>query len=72
MMTSVSVIGYGSSYYTIYTRVLLCFLLGIIAVALQDQVSQIMNNISAKSEYMTRKYSHIENVKHIVLLGFMS
>ena len=31
-----------------------------------------MNNISAKSIYMTRKYSHIENVKHIVLLGVMS
>ena len=71
-MTSVSVIGYGSSYTTIYTRVLLIFLLSIIMVALQDQTTQIMNNISAKSIYMTRKYSHIENVKHIVLLGVMS
>jgi len=34
MMTSVSVIGYGSNYSTIYTRVLLIFLLGMIAVAL--------------------------------------
>ena len=69
MLTSISVIGYGSNYGTIYTRVLLIFLLGLIAVELQTQTAKIMKNISSNSIYMTRKYSKIDNVKHIVLLG---
>jgi hypothetical protein len=72
MLTSMSVIGYGSTYKSYMTQVILIFLLLGAMIALQDQTSQIMTNLSAKSVYMTKRYSKINKVPHIVLLGKMN
>ena len=71
-MTSISVIGYGSYYYTIYFRILTIILLCVIMASIGDQTSIIMENISAKSSFMTKSYSVISNVEHIVLLGHIT
>lgn len=72
VMTSVSVVGYGSSVVTTPGRIFLIILLALVATAIPEQSSKIYSLLSSKSKYERRKYKATENISHIVLIGHVT
>lgn len=69
IMTSVSIIGYGSTVTTFFGRVFLIFLLAFVFIAIPNQSTKIVTLLGAESTYARRSYKSIDNVDHIVLIG---
>ena len=71
-MTSVSVVGYGSSVVTGAGRFFLLIMLGFVFATIPEQSGKIYTLLSSKSIYERRKYKSTENIPHIVMIGNVS
>lgn len=69
IMTTISVIGYGSSVATIYGIIGILVLIGLVMQIINDMSSKIILLSGSQSKYARRLYKASENVPFVVLLG---
>lgn len=72
MMTTVSVVGYGSSVVSLQGKMALIIIIIIIVITIPGSASELVTLINSQSKYARDNYDAINNVPHIVLIGTFS
>ena len=72
MMTSISMVGYGSQIISPIGRISIIIFNSLACVVLPDQCSILVQLVNSRSRYARKTYKSIENVSHIVLIGTVS
>ena len=72
MMTSISMVGYGSDIISPIGRISIIIFNAIACVVLPDQCSILVQLVNSRSRYARKSYKSIEKVCHIVLIGTVS
>ena len=72
ILTSISIIGYGSYVVTVEGRVFLIFFLGLTFATIPGKSSEIVRLLGSRSFYQNRDYKKVPSIPHIVLIGQVS
>jgi hypothetical protein len=69
MMTTLSLVGYGSDIQSPPGRVSIIFFIALVIAIVPDQCSRLVHLINSKSVYAMKDYKKIDKVPFIVLIG---
>jgi hypothetical protein len=72
IMTTISVVGYGSSISSLQGKVALIIIIIIIIVTIPEKASELVTLLNSKSKFALAQYDYVKNVPHIVLIGTLS
>jgi uncharacterized membrane protein len=72
MMTTISVVGYGSSIYSLEGKMALIVIIIIMVITIPEKAANLMALLNSKSKYALAQYDAVNNVPHIVLIGNLS
>jgi hypothetical protein len=68
-MTTVSVVGYGSSIMSTPGKIALIVIIITFIITIPERASELVTLVNSKSVYARDKYEAIQNAPHIVVLG---
>jgi ABC-type phosphate transport system permease subunit len=72
MMTTVSVVGYGSSVSSLGGKMALIVIILAFIVTIPEKAADLVALLNSKSKYALGQYDHVHTVPHIVLMGNLS
>ena len=72
MVTTLSLVGYGSSIQSPTGKISIIFFIALVIVIVPDQCSRLVHLINSKSVYAMKDYKKIDKVPFIILIGSVS
>jgi hypothetical protein len=69
VMTTISTIGYGNPFGSVWSRILIIILVGFAFAFVPAQCGELIRHLSSKSLYARHSYKTSEAIPHIVIMG---